>query len=246
MIVACHENDDSIVDGYTIETTDLVKSGEEIEQIAEFVKNLKTALESNLLAPWSQWGGRWNTVPFAGHLYQPLLFVGKNAQIKISPMPLDKHEALFVNDLANWCQANAGREVYLLRNMAVTGLGFFQAANFFPDFLLWTQVGEHQHLAFVDPKGLLHFDPADPKIQFATSDVPRLQKIVDAQSPDLFLHAFILSNTPFASLGWSRGSGNLMSKQEIEDLGVLFQTDDATTYVGSLMQRIASLDLIKP
>jgi len=240
------ENDDSIVDGYTIETTDLVKSGEEIEQIAEFVRNLKTALESDLLAPWSQWGGRWKTVPFAGHLYQPLLFVGKNAQIKISPMPLDKHEALFVNDLANWCQANAGREVYLLRNMAVTGLGFFQAANFFPDFLLWTQVGEHQHLAFVDPKGLLHFDPADPKIQFATSDVPRLQKIVDAQSPDLFLHAFILSNTPFASLGWSRGSGNLMSKQEIEDLGVLFQTDDATTYVGSLMQRIASLDLIKP
>jgi len=230
--------DDSMVPGYTIETTDLVKTTEEIEAIADFVKNLKTALEKDLLAAWSQWGGRWKTVPFAGHLYQPLLYVGKNAQIKISPVPLDKHEAQFVHDLACWCQAKPGREVYLLRNQAVTGLGFFQAANFFPDFLLWTQDGESQHLAFVDPKGLLHFDPADPKIQFATVEVPRLQKIVDAQSPNLRLHAFILASTPFASLGWSRGGGILMSKLEIENLGVLFQTDDAMTYIGSLMQRL--------
>ncbi len=223
---------------YTIETTDLVQSAEEIEQIAELVQDLRSALETNPLATWSQWGGRWRTVPFAGHLYQPILYVGKNSQIKISPIPLDRHEAQFVQDLAAGCRANAGREVYLLRNQAVTGLGFFQASNFFPDFLLWVQDGQRQHLAFVDPKGLLHFDPADPKIQFATRDIPRLQQIVDAQTAALHLHAFILSNTPFASLGWSKGGGNLMSKSEIEELGVLFQADDATTYIGSLMRRI--------
>ena len=234
------EVDDRDFEGrdYTIETTDLVQSVEEIEQIAEFVKNLQTALDADVLAPWSQWGGQWRTVPFAGHLYQPLLYVGKNAQIKISPVPLDRHEALFVQDLAGWCQANVGREVYLLRNQAVTGLGFFQAANFFPDFLLWVQDGEKQHLAFVDPKGLLHFDPADPKIQFATRDIPRLQQIIDVQASDLTLHAFILSNTPLAGLGWSKGGGNLMSKAEIEALGVLFQADDPTTYVATLMERI--------
>ncbi len=223
---------------YTIETTDLVGSAAEIEQIGQFVADLKSALETNPLAAWSQWGGRWRTVPLAGHLYQPLLYVGKNAQIKISPVPLDQHEAQFVQDLAGWCGTNAGREIYLLRNQAVTGLGFFQASNFFPDFLLWVQDGQCQHLAFVDPKGLLHFDPADPKIQFATRDIPRLQRIIDAQNTGLILHAFILSNTPFASLGWSKGRGNLMSKAETEALGILFQADDPAKYIDSLMRQV--------
>ncbi|MBL0926234.1 MAG: DEAD/DEAH box helicase family protein [Phycisphaerales bacterium] len=228
-------DDPNMVEGYVVETTDLVQTAQQIEQIATFIEGLKTALGQNLLATWSQWGGRWRTVPFGGHLYQPLLHVGKNAEIRISPVALDKWEAEFVQDLAKWCTANRGREVYLLRNQAVTGLGFFQAANFFPDFLLWVQDGERQHLAFVDPKGLHHFDPSDPKVQFATRDVPRLQQIVTQQTPDLQLHAFILSNTPFASLGWSRGAGQIMSKAEMEQLGVLFQVDDATTYVDNLM-----------
>ena len=227
--------DSNMVEGYIIESTDLVQTAEQIEQIATFIEGLKTAIGENALAPWSQWGGRWRTVPFGGHLYQPLLHVGKNAEIRISPVALDKWEAEFVQDLATWCTANRGREVYLLRNQAVTGLGFFQAANFFPDFLLWVQEGDRQHLAFVDPKGLHHFEPSDPKVQFATREVPRLQQIVERQAPDLQLHAFILSSTPFASLGWSRGAGQLMSKAEVEQLGVLFQVDDATTYVESLM-----------
>lgn len=231
-------DDPSLVEGYSIETTDLVQTAEQIEQIATFIENLKTALGQNLLATWSQWGGRWRTVPFGGHLYQPLLHVGKNAEIRISPVALDKWEAEFVQDLATWCAANRGREVYLLRNQAVTGLGFFQASNFFPDFLLWVQDDARQHLAFVDPKGLHHYDPSDPKVQFATREVPRLQQIVAQQAPDIELHAFILSSTPFASLGWSRGSGQLMSKAEIGQLGVLFQSDDAAVYMDALMGAI--------
>ncbi|MBL9000782.1 MAG: DEAD/DEAH box helicase family protein [Phycisphaerae bacterium] len=238
-------DDPSLVEGYSIETTDLVQTAEQIEQIALFIDGLKTALGQNILATWSQWGGRWRTVPFGGHLYQPLLHVGKNAEIRISPVALDKWEAEFVQDLATWCVANRGREVYLLRNQAVTGLGFFQAANFFPDFLLWVQEGDRQHLAFVDPKGLHHFDPSDPKVQFATREVPRLQQIVERQAPDLQLHAFILSNTPFASLGWSRGAGQLMSKAEVEQLGVLFQVDDAATYVGALMALIRTRNALQ-
>ncbi len=231
---------------YTIETTELVQSAEEIEEIAKFVQDLRAALEADPFAKWSQWSGRWSTVPFAGHLYQPILYVGKNLQIKISPIPLNEHEAQFVRDLAAWCRAKPGREVYLLRNQAVTGLGFFQASNFFPDFLLWVQAGEKQHLAFVDPKGLLHFDPADPKIQFAGRDIPRLQRIVDAQSAGLILHAFILSNTPVASLGWSKGAGDLMSRTEIEGLGVLFQADDPNGYIESLMSQITLPSVVPP
>jgi len=235
-------DDPNLVDGYSIETTDLVQTAEQIEQIATSIEELKTALGQNLLAPWSKWGGRWRTVPFGGHLYQPLLHVGKNAEIRISPVALDKWEAAFVQDLAQWCTENRGHDVYLLRNQAVTGLGFFQAANFFPDFLLWVQDGDRQHLAFVDPKGLHHFDPGDPKVQFATREVPRLQQIVERQAPDLQLHAFILSNTPFASLGWSRGAGQLMTKTEVEQMGVLFQQDDAAGYINSLLASILRTD----
>ena len=231
-------DDANQVGGFSIETTELAQTYEQVEQIASFVEGLKSALERNLLATWSQWGGRWRTVPFAGHLYQPLLHVGKNAEIRIIPAALDRWEAAFVHDLAEWCRSNRQREVYLLRNQAVTGLGFFQAANFFPDFLLWVQDGDRQHLAFVDPKGLHHFDPSDPKVQFASREVPRLQGIVTPQAPDLQLHAFILSNTPFASLGWSREAGQLMSKSEVEQLGILFQQDDATTYISTLFDRM--------
>ncbi|MBX3372503.1 MAG: DEAD/DEAH box helicase family protein [Phycisphaeraceae bacterium] len=245
-VVDLAPDDPSIVDGYTIETTELAQTAEEIGRIETFINDLKVALGLNHLAPWSQWGGRWRTVPFNGHMYQPLLHVGRNAEIRISPVALDTWEAQFVQDLARWCAAHREREVYLLRNQAVTGLGFFQAANFFPDFLLWVQEGAHQHLAFVDPKGLHHFDPADPKIQFATRDIPRLQEIVARQAPDLQLHAFILSSTPFASLGWSSGSGELMTKAEVEALGVLFQSDDATTYIHSLMASLRPRVLASP
>jgi hypothetical protein len=231
-------DDPNMIKEYSVETTELAETPEQIAEIAAFVSDLKTALGNDNLSVWSQWGATWKTVPFAGHLYQPLLHVGKNSRIRIGPVSLDKWEAMFVQDLATWCATNRGREVYLLRNQAVTGLGFFQAANFFPDFLLWVQEGQRQHLAFVDPKGLHHFDPSDPKVQFATRDIPRLQQIVAQQTLDLQLHAFILSNTPFASLGWSLGGGQLMSKAEVEQLGVLFQLDDAASYVVSMMTRI--------
>ncbi len=233
------DGDSKLIESYTIETTELAETADDIERIKEFVNDLRTALKDNPLASWSQLGGRWKTVPFAGHLYQPLLYVGKRSQIKISPVALDKHESRFVADLAAWCESKADREVYLLRNQAVTGLGFFQASNFFPDFLLWTQEGDRDQLAFVDPKGLHHFDSSDPKVQFATQEIPRLQTIVEQQCTDLVLHAFILSNTPFASLEWSKDDGSLMSKSEVEELGILFQLDDETTYIESLFRQIA-------
>jgi hypothetical protein len=237
-VVDVDENDASIPGSYVIESTDLVQTSDEIDQIRQFVADLRAALKANSLAPWSQENGRWRTVPFGGHLYQPLLHVGKNSRIRVSPVPLDKWEADFVRDLATWSDAHRDQEVYLLRNQAVTGLGFFQASNFFPDFLLWTEDGDREHLAFVDPKGLHHPDLSDPKVQFATHDIPRLQEIVSRHAPNLRLHAFILSNTAFSDLEWSDAEGTLLTKQEVRGFGVLFQVDDPTTYIDALMQAI--------
>jgi hypothetical protein len=232
------EADPSIIDSYTIETTDFAQTADDIKVIAGFVDDLKQAVKENPLAEWSKsW---WRTVPFPGHLYQPVFYVGKNAQIRMSPVALDKSEATFVEDLAGWCREHAdGQEVYLLRNQAVTGLGFFQASNFFPDFLLWVHGGDVEHLAFVDPKGLHHFNTGDPKVQFATRDIPRLQEVIARQCSDLLLHAFIVSNTPFASLGWSDTDGQTLSQDQVEALGIVFQ-DQAGGYVDKIMKQIVT------
>lgn len=98
---------------------------------------------------------------------------------------------------------------------------------------------ETEHLVFVNPKGLHHFDPADPKVQFATFDIPRLQQIIDTKAGGPILSAFIISPTTFSSLGWSKAGRIRMSKSEIEELGVLFQADDPGEYIATMMRRIA-------
>jgi len=34
------------------------------------------------------------------------------------------------------------------------GIGFFEANNFYPDFILWLLTEDRQYIAFVAPKGL--------------------------------------------------------------------------------------------
>lgn len=230
-------DESDLLDTYTIETNDRA-TPEGIEQVANFVTDLSKALKKNAEAAWSHFQGNWRTVPFPGHLYQPLLHLGKGQIISISPIALDKHEATFVEDLQKWCMANNDVEVFLLRNQSKTGLGFFQAANFYPDFLMWVLEDGEEHLVFVDPKGLKHHDKSDPKIRFATQVIPRLQTIIDRNPTGLTLSAFIVSNTAYASLNWSKDDGSRMTQTEIESFGIVFQTDDALTYIASIMAEI--------
>jgi len=61
---------------------------------------------------------------------------------------LNESEYQFVTDLKNWCDTNntiledGGMEIFLLRNMSRgKGVGFFEAGNFHPDFILWLLTG---------------------------------------------------------------------------------------------------------
>jgi hypothetical protein len=145
-----------------------------------------------------------------------------------------------VEDLAAWCVKKEDIEIYLLRNKAVTGLGFFQAANFFPDFLLWLQDGETQHLVFADPKGLQNPELSDPKLQFATRDIPLLQRIIDAQGSQLRLSAFILSSSLYSDLEKNLDGDRISSKEELEELGMLFMYDDPENYIGKMVSQVRS------
>src|SRR5690606_32727932 len=101
-----------------------------------------------------------------------LLYVG-NDLVEVKPVVLENEgERDFVLDLQAFCERNrdflVGKELYLLRNLSRgRGIGFFEAGNFHPDFILWLLAGERQFVSFIDPKGLRNLEgPEDPKIKF--------------------------------------------------------------------------------
>lgn len=198
---------------------------DQAEQVEAWVKELRLALQHNPATAWRK--GHWGTAPFGGHLYQPLLMIQRGAQVKTRPVALDANEEKFVADLRNWCEANPVAEVHLLRNEAVKGkgLGFFEAGNFHPDFLLWRLDGGRERLAFVDPKGLRNHRPEDDKVTFATKLIPRIQQRLNAKQAGVELSAFLLSNTPFAQLRWSDGQAKL-TREQLKQMHVLFDEDD--------------------
>ena len=116
--------------------------------------------------------GNLKAFDFSRHQYTPLIYFTNNEVIKLAPVPLNEGERDFVEDLrAYFIETQKfflNNELYLLRNQSRgKGVGFFEAGNFYPDFILWLIVGTKQFICFVDPKGLsrIHgFD--DPKISF--------------------------------------------------------------------------------
>ena len=126
------------------------------EEIVAKLEELKAAIEKGDLKPWEFQGMK--AIWFGKHLYQPLLYLDSNI-VEISPAPLNKGERQFVEDLKAFHDGNADffktKELYLLRNLSKgRGVGFFEAGNFHPDFILWLLAGGQQHVIFVDPKGI--------------------------------------------------------------------------------------------
>ena len=180
--------------------------------------------------------GNLKSIWFDRHLYQPLLFVQSN-HVEVSPVSLNDSEVAFVADLRDFYDANPtffkGRELYLLRNMSRgRGIGFFEAGNFHPDFLLWLLTEDKQYVTFVDPHGLFinedHMD--DPKIQFFRT-IKKLEN--DLGDPNVILNSFIVTPTEHHQIRkWNGG----MSKAEFAKHHVLFQKDDRATYVKFLLE----------
>src|SRR5690606_32243511 len=109
------------------------------EEIVAKLEELKAAIEKGDLKPWEFQGIK--AVWFGSHLYQPLLYLDSKV-VEISPAPLNKGERLFVEDLKAFHDGHPeffeDKELYLLRNLSKgKGIGFFEAGNFHPDFILW-------------------------------------------------------------------------------------------------------------
>jgi hypothetical protein len=204
-------------------------------EIVAKLEELKTAIGKGELKPWEFQGIK--AIWFGRHLYQPLLYLDTNV-VEISPAPLNKGERLFVEDLKAFHDGNpeffTGKELYLLRNLSKgRGVGFFEAGNFHPDFILWLLAGGKQHVLFVDPKGIRHLGPTDPKIQFHETIKEIEQRLGD---PDIRLQSFIVSNTQSATMQrlWN------MKKADMQKRHVLFQEEDKGSYVRSMLASVGS------
>ncbi len=205
------------------------------KDIVAKLTEIKGVIESGQLKPMEMFQGL-HAIFFGHHLYQPLIYVSSDL-IEVKPVPLNEGEKDFVLDLKEFCTQNRqffeNRELYLLRNMSRgRGIGFFEAGNFYPDFILWLLADEKQHISFIDPKGLRNMKgPDDPKIAFYKT-IKSVETDLRGQEPMVTLDSFIISNTPLPDVSWWDGG---MTKKEFERRHVFFQQEDKKAYIQKIL-----------
>lgn len=221
------ENDPNFINEYRL----LID--ESAEDIADKLVDLKALITSKKIQDWNF--KSLQAIGFGQHVYYPLLHCSSTL-IEISPVDLNDGERAFVEDLRTYYEANKPffekRELYLLRNLSRgRGIGFFEAGNFHPDFIVWLLTPKKQFINFVDPKGLRNLEGRhDPKIAFHKTIKELETRLGD---PNVTLASFIVSNTPYMQVKWWSDG---MSKEDFEACNVLFQMDDRETYIGKLLQ----------
>ena len=205
------------------------------EEIVAKLKELIRAVREGKQISWVFQGIK--AIRFEKHLYEPLLSLDDTNVVKIIPAPLNKDERRFVEDLKRFYDGHPDffktRYLYLLRNLSRgRGVGFFEADNYHPDFIMWLLTDDLQHIVFVDPKGIRNLWLTNPKIQFSHN----IKEIEDRLGdPNVRLESFIVSNTPSATmqLHWN------MKKAQMQKLHILFQEDD--DYVASMLESVLNL-----
>jgi hypothetical protein len=143
---------------------------------------------------------------FPKHLFTPLIYKSDRlTTVQVSPVSLNYDEKNFIDKLSDYLNKNKTQfinmDIFLLRNKSKTGMSFFEAGNFYPDYILWIDTKDKQYMTFIDPKGLVHHNPGDPKIKFHQTikeleNRPLLQETKGDK--DIILNSFILSGSDFA------------------------------------------------
>ncbi len=180
--------------------------------------------------------GQLNVCKFGSHLFEPLIHIQRGGKITNQPVALNESEYKFIKHLKNWHGnhksdlENAGVELFLLRNMSRgKGVGFFEAGNFHPDFILWTLVGKKQHITFIEPHGLIHEGPDSEKIRFHK----QIKEIEDRiNDPNVVLNCFILSWTGYSDLKWDK------SRDELENMHIFFMQEDRDKYIDKMFSNL--------
>ena len=224
-------SDNNFVDEYRIHLTEEV-GGDYGKELERFISDASSILNAKRVIPEYQkstLANQFVLFDFRHHLYAPLVCVKKNnLKIQVSPVQMNEDEKKFV-DLLDCYMKNHRSEwdeksLFLLRNKSKVGMGFFEAGNFYPDYILWIDTERKQYINFIDPKGLLHFTPKDDKITFYKK-IKELEERLAPTSGDknIILNSFIMSSTRGAEL---RNWWHMDSPAEHEAMNVYTLDDD--------------------
>ena len=170
------------------------------------------------------------------HLYVPVFHLNGGVAVQVKPATLNRSEWDFIEGIKMFHTSQpeffARRELYVLRNRSRKGIGFFEAGNFYPDFILWLLDGETQHVIFVDPKGLRQSEGwNDPKIEFH-HEIKRLERRLNLVG--LRLNSFILSASPYQTL---INFGAQAAREDFDAAGVLFLEQGPSMWAEALLKR---------
>jgi len=173
---------------------------------------------------------------FEKHLFSPLIYKSDElTTVQVTPVSLNYDEKVFVYRLCDYINENkelfTNIDIFLLRNKSKSGIGFFEAGNFYPDYILWIDTKDKQYMTFIDPKGLIHHNPGDPKIEFHKT-IKELEKRPLLQetkgNKDIILNSFIVSGSGFATIKnkWSIIDSAFSDKSGFTNNHVIFLEHD--------------------
>ena len=231
----------------------------DLEHFYGKIEELKETLTNNEFSETIQVAttpDAFDALYIANHLYQPLLYLDQKQYkqsefgnlIEIKPVQLNEGERDFVCDIQRYFDNNleffADKKLFLLRNKSKRGVCFFENSGFYPDFIVWLVVGEHQYVSFVDPKGISHINGfGDQKI--------KLHKVIREEieprlnDPDISLSSFIISNTELTKVKhWLDFKSETM--KPIEQLkqfnknNIFFQKEQKEEYVKMMLQQMVN------
>lgn len=205
------------------------------ETIIETLRRLKEDIEQGKLKDVQV--GNLHCFVFNRHLYEPLIHI-RGELIEVRPVALNEGERDFVLDLRRYHGDNAAffkdKELYLLRNQSRgRGIGFFEAGNFYPDFILWLLTLGPQYVSFVDPKGIRNLQGAnDPKIRFHEKIKELEQRLGD---PNVILNSFVVSVTSLKQVGWWEGG---MTEKDFENHHIFFRDAEKRSHLEKMFQKL--------
>ena len=136
-------------------------------------------------------------------------------------------------------------EAFLLRNQVRgRGVGFLAGEDkYFPDFILWLKGSGRQHIAFIDPHGLLTAGnlPTNPKVQFHKGIKVYQQQLNDRSGRyDIRLHSFISSSQMrFDQLKQQAG---FETREEFHRLGIYFHNDGIAPLLQAILEENQGVD----
>jgi hypothetical protein len=218
------------------------------QRLIEAVKEL---CDSSPKAIWRDLEDLKN-IYFDQHLYQPLLVNRGNEELSIKPNPLEDSEQAFVDKLREYWKSlspgdRSARKLYLLRNLTRgSGVGFYEAEGFFPDFILWIIEERAQRVIFIEPHGMQYETAVSPRPRLFEDLQSYTKSIVEAdRSRDLSFDAWIVSKTPFVSLrlNFSDDGRTPWTLDQFHDVHIVFAEEKA--YIDVILGRRAGRVLEK-